>query len=148
MECTSCGTTSTGAFCPGCGARMAADGGTDDAGRFWQDDEPTRAQAALDPGAGWPQPSPETSWDDWIVQQPTPPAGPGPLPVTPTAGAPTAGASMAPPPGSHGGPPWTAIVAAVAAGVLLLGAGGAALWFFGSDGEPAAGPPSTSTPTP
>lgn len=146
MECTSCGTTSTGAFCPGCGARKATDGGTDDAGRFWQDDEPTRAQAALDPGPGWPQPSPETSWDDWIVQ-PTPPTGPGPLPVTPTAGAPTAGASMAPPPGSHGGPPWTAIVAAVVAGVLLLGAGGAALWFFGSDGEPAAGPPSTSTPT-
>ena len=112
MECTSCGTTGTGAFCPGCGVRMATDGGTDDAGRFWQDDEPTRAQAALDPGPGWPQPSPETSWDDWIVQ-PTPPAGPGPLPVTPSAGAPTAGASMAPPPGSHGGPPWTAILSLI-----------------------------------
>lgn len=152
MECTSCGTTSTGAFCPECGARLATQGGSDDAERFWQDDEPTRTQAALDSGPAWPQPSPETSWDDWIVQQPTQHAGPGPLPVAPVAGAPmsgaAAGASMAPPPGSHDGPHWAAIVAAVAAGVLLLGAGGAALWFFGSDGEPAAAPPPTSTTTP
>ncbi|WP_169702008.1 hypothetical protein [Janibacter terrae] len=145
MECAGCGATSEGTFCSRCGARMPA-AGEDGADRFWAEDEPTRAQLPAVPGPSWAQETPQSSWEDWLVQQPT---------TLPPAAPPAGRTSMAPPGGGRpGGPAWGLIAAACLAAVVLLGAGAGALWFVASqdDDTTTAGSattaPTTATSTP
>lgn len=135
MLCDSCGTTGTGAFCAGCGARLGP-GEADPNDVFWVDDQPTSVQH---PAAPRDQPyGPESSWDDWLVSRQ--PAETTPAPIPPVAPVP-------PVPSGGGGPHWPVFVAvgAVAAMVLVLG-GAAAWWATTRDGKSAAAP-STSTAT-
>lgn len=139
MECARCGATGAGTFCSQCGARMPA-AGEDGADRFWAEDEPTHPQLPAAPVPSWAQQTPQSSWEDWLVQQPTAP---------PAAAPPTGRTSMAPPGGGRpGGPAWGLIAAVCLVVVLFLGAGAATLWFVVSrDDDTTTAGSATATPT-
>lgn len=124
MQCTSCGMTSEGNFCPGCGSRLD---GADPAGSFWAEDEPTR-----------PQETSEGPWTQHPSSSPWHASSTGPdAPWSRTR------------PGPSGARTWAvAAGAAVLAVLLLVGLGGGLFWFLSGDDEPTAASVSTeSTPT-